>query len=396
MSDSDNITEPWDTDEIKEQTDVDLQTARYTTVHLSDPSEYSYKLIETVRQNEVLETPSATIDRALRIELAYLIDTEQVSFSRVEYDIKYTVPPPGWIFKQEFEERELIPYGKAGIEWANEEDRSVGTTTARVCKDMIDRAVEEGITESISGLCRQGLERMIGQREISNKESHYISKSQETSDVTHEYPIVTLFKGEAYGGLTKASIRHVDSLPTQWYRMGDLAEKADCSTNALRDAQDEMVKYGVLEKSDNTGNSKMPRYRIPNSIVVQLVNNFHNNYNPDEDTHVSVGVRDVSLTGLMGTKGRAQLIAWFIADAEKDTTYSKNGITKHSPVGHSSVRSYIDELAQLGIVNTKKVSRGSQTYTEYTVNSDSPINMFLNRLGEAIFVHQSVKEFDFD
>lgn len=395
MAGGDTVSEPWDTDDVEKLTDGDIQAARYATVHLSDPSEYSYKLVETVRQNEALETPSDTIDRGLRVELAYIIDTNEVTFSRVEYDIRYTIPPPGWIFDQDYAEREIIPYGKSGIEWAADDDRSIGTTTTRVCKDMIDQAIEEGVTDTISALIQRGLERMIGQREIPSKNSHnrHMNVGSSTEEVD-EYPIVTIFKGDAYHGLTDFSIRQAEKLPTQWYRMEDLAEKIDCSASALFDIQDEMVGYGILEKSDSTGDAKMPRYRIPNSMVVDLLNEFHANYTPNKDPYASVS--DISLSELMGSSGRASLIAWFLANSDKNTTYSKNGIVDNSPVSNHTVREYIDDLAQLGIVETKRVSRGSQTYIEYVVNHESPINKFLSRLNEVAVTHRSVKQFDFD
>lgn len=389
------VSEPWYTDDVNELADGDLEAARYTTVHLSDPTEYLYKLVETVRQTETLEGPSETIDRGLRVELAYLIDSSEVTFSRVEYNIKYTIPPSGWISEQNYDKRDLVSYGKSGIEWVDRDAKSIGTTTPRVCKDMIDQAIEENAVDSISDLIQRGLERMIGHKETSNNSSNeeYARDSKPKSN--EEYPIVTLFKGKAYYGVTDFTIEQADSLPTRWYRMGDLAEKVGCSTTALSDIQDGIIGYGLLERSNSTEDAAMPRYRIPDSLTVQLLKEFHINYTPKKDPYVSDDISDISLTELMGYSGRAQLIAWFLADADEDIAYSKNKITDNSSLGHNTVRGYIEDLVKLGMVDTKKASRGSQTYVVYVVNTESPINIFLSQLNNTAFAHRSVKEFSF-
>lgn len=125
----------------------------------------------------------------------------------------------------------------------------------------------------------------------------------------------------------------------------------------------------------------MPRYRIPASPTVRLLRDFHVNYDPSRDDEVSVD--EVSLPDLMELNGRARLIVWLLADADRDTQYSISKMGDVAPVGHTTVRQEIATLAEYGIVTTHKAARGTQTYTTYQLNSDSTVGAVLYDLNEA-------------
>mgnify|MGYP000128985074 CR=1 FL=1 len=178
---TDDVTELWWPDDIRLVTDTDLQSKRHARGQLSDPSDYSVRLVETARLSEGLNTASATIDRGVRVQLAHLIDTRQVNFDRDTYDLAYTIPPASWLNTHRFETREVV-----GVEELPEDldpdERSIAYTTAQPVYEMLQEASEqldqtssvsrsetdvatpsrsEGVT--MSDIARTGIERLIGQ-----------------------------------------------------------------------------------------------------------------------------------------------------------------------------------------------------------------------------------------
>ncbi len=157
---TDDVTEPWWPDDIRLVTDTDLQAKRYARGQLSDPTDYSTRLVETARRAEGLETTSATIDRALRIQLAHLIDSRDVLFSRDDYDVSYLIPPPSWVSEQRFETHEVVAVEELsdGLDPA---ERSIAFTTADVVYEMLQDAADQTEYDTLSALIRDGLERMV-------------------------------------------------------------------------------------------------------------------------------------------------------------------------------------------------------------------------------------------
>lgn len=160
---SDDVTQPWWPSDIRLVTDRDLESKRYARGGLSDPSAYAAQLVETARRSEGLETTSATIDRALRVELAYLIDSRSVTFDRDTYDIAYLIPPRGWVSQQQWDEQELVITSDLP-EDLDPEERSMPFTTAEVVYEMLQDAVAETDHETLSELIRNGLERLVGRQ----------------------------------------------------------------------------------------------------------------------------------------------------------------------------------------------------------------------------------------
>ncbi|TKX52698.1 hypothetical protein EXE42_15670, partial [Halorubrum sp. SP3] len=146
---SDNVSEPWWPDDIRLVTDTDLQAKRYARGQLSDPTDYSARLVETVRRAEGLQTASAAIDRALRIQLAHLIDSRDVLFSRDDYDVSYLIPPPSWVSEQRFEHHEVLPVEELPDE-IHPEDRSIAFTTSEVVYAMLQDAAEQTEYDTLS------------------------------------------------------------------------------------------------------------------------------------------------------------------------------------------------------------------------------------------------------
>lgn len=158
----DDVTAPWWPDDIRLVTDTDLQASRNARGQLSDPTDYSARVVETARRAEGLETASATIDRGLRVQLAYLIDSGEVSFSREDYSIEYTIPPTSWVEERHFTSTELIST-KEFCGDLDPTERSLAFTTAEVVYKMLQDAIDETEHDTLSELICEGVERLIGQ-----------------------------------------------------------------------------------------------------------------------------------------------------------------------------------------------------------------------------------------
>lgn len=159
---TDNVTAPWWPNDIQLVTDTDLQSGRYSRGQLSDPTDYSHRVVETARRAEGLNTQSATIDRGLRVQLAYLIDEREVLFSRNDYDVSYLIPPRGWLAERRFDTHDIIPREDLP-EDVDPEERSIAFTTPSVVYEMLKDASEQTDYETLSELVRDGVERLVGQ-----------------------------------------------------------------------------------------------------------------------------------------------------------------------------------------------------------------------------------------
>lgn len=205
-----------------------------------------------------------------------------------------------------------------------------------------------------------------------------------------ELPVTTLFRGKTFNRLTRHIIRNVEETPTDWMRANDFHEILDVSPTAFGNAQEQLQAYGLLERSASSDEAAMPRYRIPDSDVVNLLRDFHAQYDPTEDPDMNV--ESVFLPDLMELNGRARLIVWFLAAADRENQYSINKMSDAAPVGHTTVRDHIQSLVDHGIVTTDETNRGSQTYTVYQFNDQSAVAAVLYELNEAAAAHREAYE----
>ena len=214
-----------------------------------------------------------------------------------------------------------------------------------------------------------------------------------------ELPVVTLFRGATFNGLTRM-VLDAPAVPTEWARAKTFRETIGVSGTAFSNVRDQAVAYGLIEPSTTPSGSslrqastdetaRMPRYRIPDSPTVQLLRSFHSQYDPTADDDVSDDVIEVLLPDVMELNGRARLIGWFLAAANPDTKYSISKMGDVAPVGHTTVRNHIETLVDYGIVTTHETSRGSQTYTTYQFNPNSTVAAVLYDLNEVIANHRA-------
>lgn len=155
----DDVAQQWaDDPDVMDMTDTDLTASRRQNANVSDTDRELHQLAQTALEHYEYPNVSWTLDTALRIELARLIDSDSVSFGREDFDVKYTIPQQDWYSEQEFEQVELVEEDDLTLT-----DRSINFSTAPVVMEMTNRVVHEGVYETISATVVAGLKTMLGQ-----------------------------------------------------------------------------------------------------------------------------------------------------------------------------------------------------------------------------------------
>jgi len=137
-------------------TDVDLTASRRDNSNISDPSCELHRLAEAVNDHYGYDDLSWTLDTALRHELARLIDSDEVSVGREDFDVKFTIPPAGRVTEKQYDEIE-VPED-------SDLDRAINFSTAPVVLGMADRVVHEG-----AGSLRETISLDASERSVEGK-----------------------------------------------------------------------------------------------------------------------------------------------------------------------------------------------------------------------------------
>lgn len=161
---TEDVTEPWWVDDVRKLTNTDLEAKRYARGVLYGSDEMVPRLIATALDAEGLSERPVVIDRALRIEVAALLDDRRLPFTREEYDVAYTIPPMSWVTRQSFPKRELVNLERARELGVDIEKKRYQYSTAEVVHEMIETGIDAGVIESHAGLARDGLRRLVGRR----------------------------------------------------------------------------------------------------------------------------------------------------------------------------------------------------------------------------------------
>jgi hypothetical protein len=152
-----NIT-PWKDDvDVMELTDTDLEASRTKNTGVSDPSRELHLLVETLRRRWDFENRSATIDRAVRIELTHAIEEYEVPFEHADFDVAYTIPPLEWVRGRTYDTMSILDE-----EAVSEESRTIRFSTPPAAFEMIQAAIEEGYAENLTEFVRQSVRRQLG------------------------------------------------------------------------------------------------------------------------------------------------------------------------------------------------------------------------------------------
>lgn len=153
-----DVAAPWtDGVEITDYTHTDLEASRTKTSKVSDPDGELHVFVETLHQYDELATVSETLDRALRVELAAVLDSGDVLFERDQYDVAYTIPPRGWLAEQTFEIVDLVAEGEVDTE-----ERVISFSMPPVVYEMAQDVLDEGVYVSFTELVGAGVRRLLG------------------------------------------------------------------------------------------------------------------------------------------------------------------------------------------------------------------------------------------
>lgn len=328
-----DVWDPWAADvEVSELTDRDLAQSRTATMQLSDVNRDLQTLVNQLLEWEGLEERSAVCDRALRVILAKLIDTEQVSFTRTDYGIKYIIPPRGWVSAQEFENRrQLNPVqtGSAGVR--------IPFSTPPVVHEMARRTVEEDVDENLSELVCEGVKLMAGCQ-------------------TQTYSVTRLFGTRARREIIQLTMEDLES--DQKVTQSDIMEEVTVGRGSVWKGIDALCSYEVLNIEDESAN--IPHYTPGDTRVMNLLNSW----------------KGYPLADLFGAKGRQRLVAFFLSDADPEKAYSKNQLSNYSGAKNQTVSKHIDELVDSGLVCEVDGTRA----INYQVATESAIYDLLNQL----------------
>jgi hypothetical protein len=161
---TEDVTEPWMVDDVRKLTDTDLEAKRYARGVLYGADETVPRLIATALDAEGLSERPVVIDRALRVEVAALIDNRELPFTRDDYDVAYTIPPASWVQRQSFPERELVTVERAREMGIDVERQRYHYSTAEVVHEMIEAGIDAGVIDSHAAVARDGLRRLVGHR----------------------------------------------------------------------------------------------------------------------------------------------------------------------------------------------------------------------------------------
>jgi len=159
---NEEVTDLWASEaDVLDLSDTDLEASRMNTSGVSDPDRELHRLIGTYMQHEGVPV-SVAIDRALRVQLATLLDDHGVPFTRDTFDVAYSIPPSGWLQRHRFPKRELLELD-ALPEATNPEDPGLSYSTSPVVREMVERAIETTDIDTISEFAIRGARILVGQ-----------------------------------------------------------------------------------------------------------------------------------------------------------------------------------------------------------------------------------------
>ncbi|WP_229109763.1 hypothetical protein [Halapricum desulfuricans] len=108
---------------------------------------------------EDLTTLSEAIDRALRIEVAAVLDQADMPLARTKFDVAYTIPPENWV-------AENTPQCTVdSIELVEGSDKHINAATAPVVHTILKAIIERTEYEQFDEVVRAGLHRAISLEE---------------------------------------------------------------------------------------------------------------------------------------------------------------------------------------------------------------------------------------
>lgn len=146
---------PWTSDvDVRDLTDVELVASREASLTIYDSDGWFLARLGPLSESWDLSVSQAT-DRAVRLYIAHVCDSRGLDL-RLEHDVRYTVPPPGWVREHSGEVR--VPIVPASSDTVSTGNRIDSATTPQV-RDMVhDIRDEQPRYESVTDVVRDALE----------------------------------------------------------------------------------------------------------------------------------------------------------------------------------------------------------------------------------------------
>jgi hypothetical protein len=139
-------------------TDTDLLLARNWSTRFHDADNTLQPLIRTVMAEYPVAIESEAMDMALRVGIAKVIDDKITVIDRQQFDIKYSIPPRGWVDRQRFTVDAIVTVPP------EEQSKYLAMSGPPVCKEMCHALRDEGVFDSITDIEQYGLEILTGQQ----------------------------------------------------------------------------------------------------------------------------------------------------------------------------------------------------------------------------------------
>jgi len=362
----DDVAQQWaDDPDVTEMTDTDLVASRRDNSNVSDPSQKLHRLLQTVRNGYDYPDTSWTLDTALRVELARLIDTDSVSFGHEDFDVRYTIPPTGWVKQQRFEKLPVVNEEELDLT-----DRAYNFSSPPVVMWMADRVVDEGIYSSVSDTVKAGLQVLAGRQ--NNPPRATVMQTSETTAQNESAPeiaILQLFKTGTQRRIIEYALYEMDD--KQWYRTGEISAKIDITHNVVADAIQPkegfigpMIRFGVIEPKHNPMTMpNIPHYRPADTVVMDLLSSWDG----------------YPLTELFESEMAQKLVPFFLFRGD-NKAWSVNQIRHEGSFSFSPVANQIGLLVECNLLTTEEKPRT----TAYRLNTDSEIYQFFGQLNDAV------------
>jgi len=152
------VPDPWMVDDVTELTDTDLVSARNHSIAVADPDGIYRVVIHWLGDAWGLKRGEA-IDRVVRVHLARLMDSGMVRDLRADYDIRYLIPPPGWVTEHRDDPAIRIEGDISSVDPATDVDDTYihGTVPVEV-RDMVREITEASHYERMTDLCHEAIE----------------------------------------------------------------------------------------------------------------------------------------------------------------------------------------------------------------------------------------------
>lgn len=334
------IVAPWDNAAIEEYTDLDLESSRDYNTAAYDSEGDLRRAAETLRQSETLDNLSGTLDRALRVELAWLIDEEKVNFSRDDFNVAYLIPPKGWVSEQTFQYQKLVDESEVG------NDARIHFSTPHIVWDMLQEAIEVNEYETITEAVTSGVFRMLGHLSINTYT---------------DLPFVELFRTATRRQLIKFAIEGMER--DREYAKWEILDNVEIGDESVRKEMPNLIKFGVFVNT--TGDkANIPHYKVAESDVISILSSWN----------------AASWYELFGTKGCQKILVFFFTVADESHPYSMNQIHKEFDISYTTVSENIDTIADTDLV---KAREGKQA-TRYQADRDTEIYDDLLRLNNVL------------